>query len=181
MNDSSLTAGRTGLISEGADSRFDDYAVGWISGGGGSAPAITIDGQISPSNEWNYNALASAASGNSRTMKATNDSQYLYICLQGSSLNSYSHYDIFLDKNINQDDFLVEDGTLYKWNGSSWVSQGAISWSVGSTAIEIKIALSALGKSTGSVINLIAGFVDSSWNWQEALPRSGSGPAYTIK
>ncbi len=157
--------------------------------------SITVDGNAS---DWSNISSLSTATGQSATsLKVTNDSNYIYICAQGSGLGTNSQFYINSDNNSStgyQDsawsssgcDYLIELGKLYSHpdNSSTWswndLGTANVTISSNSSVYEVRIAKSAISNLSNT---FSIGFkdVNSSWSTVSKLPASGALSSYTLK
>ncbi|SHO52684.1 hypothetical protein [Anaerocolumna xylanovorans] len=157
--------------------------------------SITIDGN---SSDWsNIPGIATASGQSATSLKATNDSNYIYICVQGSNLGTNSQIYINSDNNSSTGylegtwsnsgcDCLIELGKLYSCpdnsNTWSWTDLGTsnVMVSANSSVYEARIARSAISNLSNT---FCIGFkdVNSSWSTVSRLPVSGSLASYTLK
>lgn len=156
---------------------------------------ITIDGN---SSDWSNITSAVTAGGQGATsLKVTNDSDYIYICIQGSNLGPNGQIYLNSDNNSSTgyidetwtnsgSDYLIELGNLYSHpdNNSvwSWNNLGASNVAVSSntSVYEVRIARSAMGNLT-STFRIGFKDVDSNWSTVSSLPNSGRLTSYTLK
>lgn len=155
---------------------------------------ITVNGDVT---DWTTVEELSSGTSKAKGMRAANHTTNLYLLIQGSSLTSKSQIYINSDNNGSSGfavknwsasgaDFMVENGTLYRYsgNGSTWswtkvtgfVSQN--NYSANDTVIELAIPQTLLGISIGSTVQL--GFVWSD-SVSNQLPVTGSMSSYVLK
>lgn len=168
--------------------------------GGGATPTptpgtITIDGN---SSDWNnISAIATATGQSTTSLKVTNDSTYIYICVQGSNLGPNGQIYINSDNNSSTGylegtwsdsgcDYMIELGKLYSHpvnnNTWSWNDLGAsnVTVSNNSSVFEVRIKRSAMSNLSNT---FRIGFkdVNNSWSTVSRLPVSGALSSYTLK
>jgi hypothetical protein len=157
---------------------------------GGSGITITIDGNVS---DWaSIAAISTTGAGGLTSLKAYSDATNLYILAQGTTNTNYI---IFINKdNVattgftaglwspEGSDYSLENGTLYKYNGTgtTWgwtttgVTQTSISAIKNSTAIEVKIPKANLA-GLATTIKLGLDVENSGWTTVATIPAEG-GP-----
>lgn len=164
-------------------------------GGGGGGGAITVDGNAS---DWSAKpSIATNGTGGVTTLKAADNSTYLFVLAQGSSIST--NYQIFIDTDNNNTgsneyvgsdwpstgfNYMVENGTLFLYTGTGtnwlWSSAGAITAVKNSTVLEARIGKSSLG-SLASTIRLAVVSINSSWAKVGFVPATGgNGASYTM-
>jgi hypothetical protein len=163
------------------------------SGGGGGT--ITVDGNAS---DWSSKpSIATNGTGGLTTLKAADNSTYLFVLAQGSSIST--NYEVLIDSDNNNSgtgeyvgsdwpstgfNYMVENGTLYAYAGTgtnwSWTSLGAISAVKNTTVMEARIPKSSLG-ALASSIRLAVVSINSSWTKVGFVPATGgNGASYTL-
>jgi hypothetical protein len=163
-----------------------------VSGGGGT---ITVDGNAS---DWSSKpSIATNGTGGLTTLKAADNSTYLFVLAQGTSIST--NYQIFIDSDNNNTgtgeytgsdwpssgfNYMVENGTLFTYTGTGanwlWSSAGAITAVKNSTVLEARIPKSSLG-TLASGIRLAVVSINSSWVDVGYVPAAGgSGASYTM-
>lgn len=164
-------------------------------GGGGGGGTITVDGSAS---DWSAKpSIATNGTGGVTTLKAADNSSYLFILAQGTSIST--NYQIFIDTDNNNTgtneyvgsdwpstgfNYLVENGTLFSYSGTgtnwSWTSVGAITAVKNATVLEARIGKSSLG-TLSSTIKLAVVSINSSWAKVGFVPATGgNGASYTL-
>jgi hypothetical protein len=153
-------------------------------------PAITIDGNAS---DWsNINALTATTIVYS--LKLTNDTTKLYICVQGQGLNVKGQFYINTDANSSTGyivsgwsttgcEYLLENNNLYRYTGNgstwSWSKITTVSFARNDTVIEASVPLSSMNLVRPGSVRL--GFVLND-SLILRLPASGQPLAlYTLK
>jgi hypothetical protein len=156
-----------------------------------AAAAPTIDGDAS---DWQTIAPLTSATGQSTTrLKTQADESYLYFCIQGAGM--LPHYDLFINSDnaaatgyrdsawaASGADFLVENGTLYRSNGTGWswsVLSGGVTASVNADVAEIRVAKASLGN-LASTITVAFRDMDASWNQKSILPANGPFVSFAV-
>jgi hypothetical protein len=163
------------------------------SGGGGGT--ITVDGNAS---DWSSRpSVATSGTGGLTTLKAADNSTYLFVLAQGSSINA--NYEIFIDSDNNNSgtneyvasdwpstgfNYMVENGTLFSYAGSGtdwlWTSLGAVTAVKNATVLEARISKSSLGTLSSS-IRLAVVSINSSWAKVGFVPATGvNGGSYMM-
>ncbi len=152
---------------------------------------ITVDGNNS---DWtNLTAISTQGNGDLTSLKAYDDTDYIYILAEGTTDTNYI---FFLNTdNTNStgyqnglwlpegSDYSIENGELFKYSGTgnnwSWNSQGtsAITAVKTSNSIELRIAKSFISN-IGDSIGIGLDIETSSWNTVATIPTSGAPLAY---
>ncbi len=165
---------------------------GAVATSGSAAVEITVDGD---SSDWDNVAAIATASGQTATsLKVYDDSDYVYICVEGSGLGTNGQ--IYIDRDANAStgyitsgcgmDYMLESTRIYSHpdNSSSW------SWTeVGSDGVtvvkntgvyEVQISKSVIAGS-GSTIGVAFKDIDSSWSAVCTLSGEDGCGYYTFK
>lgn len=164
--------------------------------GGKTATCAIIVTQAAPvvaSGDWSkIDPISQRSTGNASTMKAYNNQTTLYLLVNGSSLKIKSQFYLNTDNNDATGlktvwdksgiEYLVENGTLYKYSGSnnrwSWSKVGAITLTKKDSLIGVAVPLSKMNLTIGSTIHV--GFLSND-NTNNMLPaKSFALPAYTL-
>ncbi|WP_082396047.1 fibronectin type III domain-containing protein [Olleya sp. ITB9] len=154
---------------------------------------ITIDGNAT---DWSSIAsISTNGTGGLTSLKAYDDSDYIYILAQGTMNSNYIFF-INTDNNTTTgyknglwspegSDYSIENGSLFEYSGSgtnwSWTLKGSSSITVVKNAnmIELKVAKSAF-PNLQNAIGIGLDIENSSWNTVGTLPASGTPLAYYI-
>lgn len=156
---------------------------------------ISVDGSR---NDWSQVAALSTGDSNPRVLKVHNDSEYLYVLVEGSGLKTKTQFYLNTDNrkesgykasNLNAGgaEHLLEFGILYEYTGKgsnwSWNEKSNLkrsnAWVESDEWIEAAIPLSDLGLSPGSTLTLGVLKDDKS---ETQLPISSGGKSkYLVK
>lgn len=198
-----IDAGKTGFTPFSGEEDYDGQArvngarvdigvdeTGSVSGT--PCAAITVNGNL---DDWNNIATVATASGQSTlTLKVANNNQSLFFSVTGNGMDN-TQYQIFINTDNNtstgyQDnqysasgaDYLIENGLLYKYNGTggwSWTAVSAtINASKSSTITELGINSSAF---TSLNTNITVCYKDmTNWVTQSKLPSGGGYAEYVL-
>jgi hypothetical protein len=146
----------------------------------GITNSIIIDGKI---NDWvNIKPIALASGQSVLSLKVTSDSNYYYFCIEGIGMGP--KYDLFINSDNDLTtgyqriawkntgfDYLIENGSLYKYNGSGWswsrLGNTGITLVKSSSVIEIRLAKSKINVDNTLTIGFLD--MDSSWNKKSFL------------
>ena len=127
-------------------------------------PPVTIDGDAS---DWNN--ISAIAEPTLTSLKVTNDSTRLYLCVEGVGLNVKSQF--YFDTNnssstgfrvtgwsANGCEYLLENNLLHRYTGTgsnwSWSLVGSMTFAKNNTVIEAAIPFSSMQLAAGRTIRL---------------------------
>ena len=161
-------------------------------GAASTCPAIVINGNLA---DWNNIAAITTATGQTAvSLKLANNNQQLFLSVAGNGMDN-AQYQVFLNTDNNnttgyQDnqynasgaDYLIENGLLYKYNGTggwSWVAVSAtINVSKSATVTELSINRSAF---TSLNTGVSVAYKDmTNWVTQSKLPAAGGYAGFTF-
>jgi hypothetical protein len=187
---------RVKATNSAGDSGYSNVANATTQSSGGGTTTITIDGNAS---DWaSISAISTSGNGGLTTLKAYSDASNLYLLVQGTTNTNYI---IFINKdnttttgytglwNPEGSDYVLENGTLSRYNGtggtnwgwtSSGVTQTGISAVKNASVIEVKIPKANIS-GLGTVIKVGVDIENSSWTTVGTIPTEGSAMAsYTV-
>ncbi|WP_391572646.1 hypothetical protein [Cohnella sp.] len=154
---------------------------------------ITVDGK---KEEWNPIAPAASSSSKVKSVKVFNDTEYLYMLIEGEKLNN--KLQVYFNSDANDKsgyqtsrwttagiDYLLESGKLYRYSGSGkdWLfspvnlSQDRLYVS-SSSLVELAIPLANLNVGSGQSLKLGILLND---NKEDKLPAKGEMLTYKVK
>ncbi len=151
------------------------YGMGTIKA---SSIEVSVDGSAS---EWSgVDAVATASGQTATSLKVYDDSEYIYVCVQGSGLGTNGQLYIDADASASTGykdsvwtgagmDYMIESGKLYSHpdnsNAWSWTGKGSSGVTVGKNADvwEYRISKAALDN-LGSSVGLGFKDINSSWS-----------------
>ncbi|WP_214630861.1 right-handed parallel beta-helix repeat-containing protein [Paenibacillus agaridevorans] len=157
---------------------------------------VTVDGKA---DEWSQIAAAASGSSNVRSIKLTNDAQYLYMLIEGAKLDG--KLQVYLNSDASEKtgyqtsrwttagiDYLLESGRLYRYSGKGkeWSFNQVVNLSkdqlyVSSSAlVELAIPLANLNVAPGSGQTLKLGVLLND-NKNEKFPTKGEMLSYSLK
>jgi len=190
----SLLSGMGSTITVG----FQDINSSWssvssLSGSGKvttTAPSVKVSVDGSASDWANVSTVATASGQTATSLKVYDDSNYVYICVQGSGLGTNGQ--VYIDRDANSStgfvtggkgmDYMLEGSRIYAHpdNSSSWswteVGSSGVTVVKNSSVYEVQISKSLISGS-GSTINVMFKDIDSSWSTVCSL----SGGNYTFR
>ncbi|RJE87540.1 hypothetical protein D3P07_14540 [Paenibacillus sp. 1011MAR3C5] len=151
-------------------------------------PVIAVDGNAA---DWSGIPAIATGTAGVTSLRAAYDATYLYVLAEGTGLNTMAQFYINADNSVTTGyhatgwpstgaDYLLENNTLYRHNGSgwSWTSLGAVTYGKTASAVEAAIPLSTLGLVPGDTITF--GFL-SNHAATERLPGPNLPlPSYTL-
>jgi hypothetical protein len=153
-------------------------------------PTITIDGNAS---DWsNINALSTTSIVYS--LKLTNDTATLNICVQGQGLNVKSQF--YIDTDVNSAtgyklsgwsssgcEYLLENNYLHRYTGNgstwSWSQVGTVSFAQNDTVIEASVPLSSMNLVRPGSVRI--GFVSNNSSILRLPAQEQALALYTLK
>ncbi|GIG00452.1 fibronectin type III domain-containing protein [Catellatospora citrea] len=180
---------RARSVSAGGTTNSANGTFTTASSGGGSYPAITVDGS---SGDWGSITPAMTGSTTVQSVSVANNATNLYLLTRGTGLNVFGQFFLNTDNNPatgynatgwsnpSGADYMLENGNLYRHAGGgwAWTSLGAVTFVRNDTAVEAAIPLSTLGLSPGG--QLRAGYLKNNSATDRLPAASGTFPVVTL-
>lgn len=141
-----------------------------VDGGKTATCNVTVTQRTStPVSTWtDVNPIAERTSGNTRVLKAYNNSTTLYLLVKGTNLKTKSQFYIDADNNYATGfkavwsnsgvEYLIENQYLYKYSGTSnrwnWTEIGRVNIVKSGTSIGVSVPLAKLNLNINNVIHI---------------------------
>ncbi|GAB4051576.1 fibronectin type III domain-containing protein [Catellatospora paridis] len=180
---------RARSVSAGGTTNSPNGTFTTASSGGGSYPAITVDGSVG---DWGSITPAMTGSTTVQSVSVANNATNLYLLARGTGLDVFGQFFLNTDNNPatgysatgwsnpSGADYMLENGNLYRHAGGgwAWTSLGAVTFVRNDTAVEAAIPLSTLGLSPGG--QLRAGYLKNNSATDRLPAASGTFPVVSL-